>query len=141
MASALTNHQVRLAARPEGLATRDNWQFTEEPVGDSVEGGVVVRTILLSLDPAMRGWMNDSKSYIAPVGVGDVMRAVGIGRVHASRTDAYPVGAYVTGGLGVQEYARFDPAGAKKAGLAKIDPRLAPLPKWLNALGMPGMTA
>src|SRR5688572_25576420 len=67
MSSPLTNHQVRLAKRPEGAATRENWKFTTEPVGEPAEGGVLVKTLSLSLDPAMRGWLNDAKSYIAPV--------------------------------------------------------------------------
>ena len=77
----LTNHQVRLAKRPVGTPTRDNWCFTTEPVGEPAEGGVLVKTLSLSLDPAMRGWMNEGKSYIPPVGIGEVMRAGGVGRV------------------------------------------------------------
>ena len=104
-------------------------------------GGVLVQTLMLSLDPAMRGWMNEGKSYIEPVGIGEVMRAGGVGRVIASNTAAFEVGDHVSGSLGVQQYCAFDEAGLRRAGLVKIDSAIAPLPKWLNALGMPGMTA
>ena len=80
--TTLTNHQVRLASRPVGMPTRDNWNFTAEPVAEPADGGVLVKTLALSLDPAMRGWMNEGKSYIPPVGIGEVMRAGGIGVVH-----------------------------------------------------------
>jgi hypothetical protein len=90
----------------------------------------------LSLDPAMRGWMNEGKSYIAPVAIGDVMRALGVGRVEESKHADFPVGAYVCGPLGVQQYAVVDGKG-----LARVDPSLAPLPVYLGTLGMPGMTA
>ena len=71
------NHQVRLAARPVGLPKRSDWQFTEAPVSQPGEGEVVAKVLYLSLDPAMRGWMNEGKSYIPPVGIGEVMRAGG----------------------------------------------------------------
>ncbi|MBI5278696.1 MAG: NADP-dependent oxidoreductase [Burkholderiales bacterium] len=138
--ASLSNRQVRLARRPTGLPTRDDWSFTTEAVAEPGDGEVVVKTLALSLDPAMRGWMNDAKSYIAPVALGDVMRAGGIGRVVASRSDRLKEGDLVTGALGVQEYARFGEADARKAGLAKIDPRLGSITQWLNVLGMPGMT-
>jgi len=138
--STLVNHQTRLAARPVGLPTRDNWQFAAEPVADPGAGGVVVKVLMLSLDPAMRGWMNEGKSYIAPVAIGEVMRAGGVGEVVASDSADFAVGDQVTGSLGVQEYCALDAQGLRRAGLAKIDPKLAPLPKWLNPLGMPGMT-
>jgi hypothetical protein len=104
-------------------------------------GGVLVKTLALSLDPAMRGWMNEGKSYIPPVGLGEVMRAGGVGRVVASSTPAFAAGDVVTGMLGVQEYCRLGADGLKRAGLARIDLRLASIPQWLNVLGMPGMTA
>ncbi|MBT2301822.1 NADP-dependent oxidoreductase [Variovorax paradoxus] len=140
MSSTLTNHQVRLAKRPEGAATRDNWQFTTEPVGEPAEGGVLVKTLSLSLDPAMRGWMNEGKSYIAPVEIGAVMRAGGIGRVIASRNPAFAVGDTVYGTLGVQEYILIPQEEIKRSGLTKIDLRAGSITQWLNVLGMPGMT-
>ena len=102
--TTLTNHQVRLAKRPVGTPTRENWSFTAEPVAEPAAGGVLVKTLALSLDPAMRGWMNDAKSYIPPVGIGEVMRAGGIGKVIASQNPKYAVGDLVSAGLGVQEY-------------------------------------
>ncbi|HEY2927402.1 NADP-dependent oxidoreductase [Piscinibacter sp.] len=137
---SLTNHQVRLAARPVGLPTRANWDFTTEAVPEPTSGGVLVRTLFLSLDPAMRGWMNDAKSYIAPVGVGEVMRAGGIGVVVASKNPAFAAGDTVSAGLGVQEYCLIPEAELKRNGIFKIDPRLGSLTQWLNVLGMPGMT-
>jgi NADPH-dependent curcumin reductase CurA len=130
------NHQIRLAARPIGLPKRSDWQFTEKPVPEPRDGEVLAKVLYLSLDPAMRGWMNEGKSYIAPVGIGEVMRAGGVGRVFASKHSGFAVGDYVSGSVGVQEYAALD--GAQ---LIKIDPKVAPLPTFLNTLGMPGMTA
>ncbi len=130
------NRQIRLAARPVGLPKRSDWQFTETPVPEPHDGEVLTRVLYLSLDPAMRGWMNEGKSYIAPVGIGDVMRAGGVGKVVASKHPGFAVGDYVSGGLGIQEYAALD--GVQ---LTKIDPKIAPLPTFLNTLGMPGMTA
>ena len=137
---ATVNHQVRLAARPVGLPTAANWQHTEEPVVKPGEGGVLVKTLALSLDPAMRGWMNEGKSYIAPVGIGEVMRAGGIGVVVASENAAFAVGDHVTGSPGVQEYCLIPADQIKRLGLAKIDLALGSVTQWLNVLGMPGMT-
>jgi NADPH-dependent curcumin reductase len=135
------NHQVRLAQRPVGMPTRDNWSFTTEPVQQPGPGGVLVKTLALSLDPAMRGWMNDAKSYIPPVGIGEVMRAGGIGKVVASENPRFAVGDLVSGALGVQEYATIAQDQVQRAGLFKIDSRLGSATQWLNVLGMPGMTA
>ncbi len=82
---AVTNHQFRLAARPVGMPKRSDWKYTEEPAGEPNDGEVLVKVLYLSLDPAMRGWMNEGKSYIPPVGIGEVMRAGGVGRVIASK--------------------------------------------------------
>ena len=135
-----TNHQIRLASRPSGLPTPENWQFTEEPVGDAPEGGVVVQVLQLSLDPAMRGWMNDARSYIPPVELGAVMRAGGVGRVLSSRHPGFAPGDAVSGGFGVQEFATLPADQIRRAGLAKIDLRAGTWSQWLNVLGMPGMT-
>ncbi len=134
------NHQVRLAARPVGLPVAGDWQFTEEAVAESAEGGVLVKTLALSLDPAMRGWMNEGKSYIPPVAIGEVMRAGGIGVVVASKNPAFTVGDHVTGGPGVQEYWLVPADQIQRSGLARIDLRLGSVTQWLNVLGMPGMT-
>lgn len=84
----------------------------------------------------MRGWMNEGKSYIRPVEIGEVMRAGGVGRVIASRNPRFAVGDHVSGTLGVQEFCLSDGRG-----LTKVDPALAPLPVHLGVLGMTGMTA
>ncbi|MDP1899142.1 MAG: NADP-dependent oxidoreductase [Rubrivivax sp.] len=138
--AAIVNHQVRLAARPVGLPTAADWQFTEAPVAEPGVGGVVVKVLAISLDPAMRGWMNEGKSYIPPVGLGEVMRAGGVGAVVASSHPDFAVGDPVTGGTGVQEYWSATGEQLKRSGLAKIDLRLGSLTQWLNVLGMPGMT-
>jgi NADPH-dependent curcumin reductase len=139
--ASLTNHQIRLKARPNGLPTRDGWDFTTEPVVEPTEGGVLVKTIAISLDPAMRGWMNDAKSYIAPVGIGEVMRAGGIGEVIASKNAAFKVGDTVGCTPNVQEYCLIPADQIKRNGLFKLDLRLGTATQWLNVLGMPGMTA
>jgi NADPH-dependent curcumin reductase CurA len=141
--ATLSNHQVRLAARPVGLPKSSDWQFTEEPVAAPAElgeGGVLVKVLALSLDPAMRGWMNEGKSYIPPVGIGEVMRAGGVGVVVASKNPGFAVGGTVYGSPGVQEYWRVPADHIKRSGLVKIDLRLGTLTQWLNVLGMPGMT-
>ena len=138
--SSLNNRQVRLARRPTGLPTRDDWSFTTEPVRAAESGGILVKTLCLSLDPAMRGWMNDGKSYIPPVGIGEVMRAAGIGRVIASSHPKFAVGDLVSGTLGVQEYATLDDSAIQRGGFFRIDTRLGSMTQWLNVLGMPGMT-
>jgi len=138
--TALTNHQTRLAARPNGMPKRSDWQFTTEPVVEPTEGGVLVKTLALSLDPAMRGWMNEGKSYIPPVGIGEVMRAGGIGTVIASKNAAFAVGDTVSCTPGVQEYCLIAADEIKRQGLFKIDLRLGTMTQWLNVLGMPGMT-
>jgi NADPH-dependent curcumin reductase CurA len=139
--AALTNHQIRLKSRPSGLPTRDGWDFTSEPVSEPEDGGVLVKTLSLSLDPAMRGWMNEGKSYIAPVGIGEVMRAGGIGEVIASKNPAFKVGDVVSCTPGVQEYCLVPGSEIKRNGMFKIDLRLGTPTQWLNVLGMPGMTA
>jgi NADPH-dependent curcumin reductase CurA len=136
----LVNHQIRLAARPVGLPKASDWSHTTEAVCEPGEGGVTLKTLALSLDPAMRGWMNEGKSYIPPVGIGEVMRAGGVGKVIASKNPAFAVGDYVGGGFGVQEYITVAADEIKRSGLAKIDLRAGTLTQWLNVLGMPGMT-
>ncbi|ALK96557.1 NADP-dependent oxidoreductase [Massilia sp. WF1] len=134
-----TNQQFRLASRPVGLPTKDNWQLAEEPLAPLEEGQVRVKLLYLSLDPAMRGWMNEGKSYIRPVAIGETMRAGAVGRVVESRSKRFAVGEHVSGAFGVQRF--WTGPADDKGGLVKIDPALAPLPAWLNVLGMPGMTA
>ncbi len=131
-----TNRQVRLAARPTGLPQASDWDLTEEPVPVPSSGQFVIEISHLSVDPAMRGWMNAGASYIEPVEVGDVMRAGAVGRVSASEHPGFAVGEHVTGAFGVQEHALSDGSG-----VIKIDPSLAPPATYLGALGLTGMTA
>jgi NADPH-dependent curcumin reductase CurA len=138
--SSLTNQQIRLAARPVGLPKTTDWSHTSEPVTEPAEGGVTLKTLALSLDPAMRGWMNEGKSYIAPVGIGELMRAGGVGKVIASKNPKFAEGDHVSGGFGVQEYITLAADEIKRSGLVKIDLRAGTLTQWLNVLGMPGMT-
>ena len=130
------NRQFKLISRPVGMVQRSNFEFAAVPAGTPGPGEVLVRVLYLSLDPAMRGWMNDGRSYVPPVGIGEVMRAGGIGRVVASNDPSLAVGDTVVGMTGVQDYAV-----AKAKEMTKVDPRLAPLPRFLGALGMPGLTA
>jgi NADPH-dependent curcumin reductase CurA len=134
--TSIVNRQVRLAARPVGLPKRSDWNFTEEALREPAEGEFAVKVSHLSLDPAMRGWMNEGKSYIRPVEIGEVMRAGGAGRVTSSKHPQFKAGDEVAGSFGVQEYAISDGKGVRK-----IDTRFAPLTTYLGALGMPGMTA
>jgi NADPH-dependent curcumin reductase CurA len=132
----LVNHQFRLAARPVGLPKPSDWEYTEEPVPESGDRETLVKVLYLSLDPAMRGWMNDARSYIAPVGIGETMRAGGIGEVLVSNHPDLAPGDHVTGMLGVQDYAVVHGNA-----VTKLDVSLAPLPTYLGTLGMPGLTA
>jgi NADPH-dependent curcumin reductase CurA len=132
----LENRQFKLIKRPVGMVQRSDFELATAPAGEPGPGQVLVKVLYLSLDPAMRGWMNEGKSYIAPVGIGEVMRAGGIGRVVASNDPGLSVGDTVVGMTGVQDFAI-----AKAKEMTKVDPRLAPLPRFLGALGMPGLTA
>lgn len=131
-----TNHQFRLAARPVGEPKRSDWNYTEEPARSPNDNEVLIKVQYLSLDPAMRGWMNEGKSYVPPVQIGEVMRAGGVGQVVESKHPGFKAGDFVYGTLGIQKYATVDGKG-----LTKVDPQAAPLPVYLGALGMPGMTA
>ena len=130
------NHQIRLAARPRGLPTADVWERTTEAVADPGPGQFLARVEYLSLDPAMRGWMNEGRSYIPPVGIGEVMRAGAIAEVVASEHEGFAIGEHVSFAFGVQEYALSDGQG-----VTTVDPGLAALPTYLGTLGMPGFTA
>jgi hypothetical protein len=134
--ATFVNRQFRLAARPAGTPKRSDWEFVTEPLADPPAGQLLVKVLYLSLDPAMRGWMNDAKSYIAPVAIGEVMRAGGVGKVIASQNPKFAVGDYLSGMTGVQDYCLTDGKG-----FVKVDPKLAPLLVYLNVLGMPGLTA
>jgi NADPH-dependent curcumin reductase len=130
------NHQFRLVARPQGMVGAEHFSYVEEPVGEPADGQALVEILYVSLDPAMRGWMNEGRSYVPPVQIGEVMRAATVGRVLESRSERFAVGDHVSSWLGVQRYAV-----AGEDALLKIDVETAPLPTYLGALGMPGMTA
>jgi NADPH-dependent curcumin reductase CurA len=132
----LTNQQFRLAQRPTGLPSRDTWELTEEPIADPQEGQVVVEVLYASLDPAMRTWLNEGRSYVPPVAIGEVMRALGVGRVIASSDPRLAEGDHVHGTFGIQRYATMP--GDE---MVKITDDRVPLTSHLNALGIPGITA
>jgi NADPH-dependent curcumin reductase CurA len=130
------NRQFRLAARPVGLPKPSDWSLTEEPAREPGDGEFLVKLLFISLDPAMRGWMSEVRSYIKPVGLGEVMRAGAVAKVIASKHAKFAAGDHVYGAFGVQEYAV-----SKGDDVIPVDPRLAPLPAFLGTLGMPGITA
>jgi len=130
------NRVVRLVKRPVGMATRDDFEFSDEAVLEPGEGEFRVKNEFISLDPAMRGWMAEGRSYSPPVQLGDVMRAFATGHVDASNHPDYAVGDAVVGMFGVQQYGISD--GTR---VGKANPALAPLEAWVGGLGMPGMTA
>ncbi|MFL6647761.1 MAG: NADP-dependent oxidoreductase [Sulfurifustaceae bacterium] len=134
--TALTNRQIKLAARPVGMVKPTDFTLSTEPVAQPGAGEVLIKVQYISLDPAMRGWMNEGRSYVPPVALGEVMRAGGIGRVIASNDAKVAVGDTVRATTGVQDYALV-----KADDVVKVDPRIAPLPRFLGVLGMPGMTA
>ncbi len=130
------NKQWILAERPVGTPDASTWRLETNPIPEIKEGEFLIKQHYISLDPAMRGWMNDMKSYIPPVQIGEVMRAGTVGEVIATKHDGYAVGDHVTGWGGVQQYTATD--GAR---YHKVDPNIAPLPMYIGTLGMPGMTA
>jgi hypothetical protein len=129
------NRQFRLAARPVGMVKASDFAYREEPVPTPGSGEALVRNLWLSLDPAMRGWMNEGKSYIPPVAIGEVMRGGTVGEVRVSHNSAFPVGTLVTGMLGWQDYAVSDGKGLHRV------PEGAPLTAALGVLGATGLTA
>jgi NADPH-dependent curcumin reductase CurA len=131
-----TNRQIRLAARPQGDIKPTDWEHVDEPAGAPGDGEFAGVTRFVSLDPAMRGWLNDVRSYVPPVGLDEVMRAGSVIEVTESRHPDYAVGDHVVGMFGVQSHVVTDGKGA-----LKVDASAAPLPTYLGALGMPGMTA
>ena len=130
------NHQVRLAARPNGLPRATDWSLTAEPVPEPGPGQFVVAVSYVSIDPAMRGWMNAVRSYVPPVEIGAVMRAGAVGRVIASEHSGFAADDDVYGVFGVQEYTVSDGRG-----VTRIDTSLAGPSIYLGALGMPALTA
>ncbi|MEA2517590.1 MAG: hypothetical protein QOG16_1428, partial [Actinomycetota bacterium] len=114
----------------------EHFDLTDEAVPTPGDEEFVVQVQYISLDPAMRGWMNDARSYIPPVQIGEVMRALATGVVTDSNHGSFKEGDHVVGAFGVQEYALSDGKG-----VITVDPNLVPLPTYLGALGMTGMTA
>jgi len=130
------NKQLVLKKRPVGLPDKDTWELIETNIPEPKEGEFLIKSEYVSLDPAMRGWINAGRSYIAPVEIDDVMRAGGVGKVITSKNPNFKEGDFVYGQTGIQQYLTTDGEGYHK-----VDPTLAPLPMYLGTLGMPGMTA
>ncbi len=130
-----SNTQILLASRPTGVPQKANWLIKKSDLPTIEDGEVLLKIKYISIDPAMRGWINDTRSYIPPVQIGEVMRAGTIGEIIASNNDKFQIGDTVTGWNGVQTHAVSDGKG-----LYKVDGRVAPLPTFLGTLGMPGMT-
>jgi NADPH-dependent curcumin reductase CurA len=133
----LTNTAICLASRPKGLPDSTTWKHQQTPVPPCEDGQFCVRVCFVSIDPAMRGWINEGTTYIKGVEIGAVMRAFAAGEVIESRNVNFPIGALVTGMFGVQRVAISNGTGVEIIPNASIDE----LPRYIGALGMPGMTA
>lgn len=132
-----TNRQITLAARPQGLPQDSDFKLVESPVPEPGDGQFLVQCEYLSVDPYMRGRMNDAKSYAEPVKIGEVMGGECVGKVLKSHHPKFAAGSYVAGMFGWQEFALSDGSG----GVRPLDPDVAPVSTALHVLGMPGMTA
>ncbi len=133
----MNNKQIIFKKRPFGVPTEDTWKLETNVVPELQEGEILVEQHYISLDPAMRGWMNDSKSYIPPVAINDVMRAGSVGKVIKNNGNPkFEIGDVVTSWGGVQQYSITNGDS-----WYKVDIRLAPMPMYIGTLGMPGMTA
>ena len=133
------NRQWRLAGRPQGMVKESDFAYHEAELPQLEDGQFLVRNLYLAFEPAMRGWIEDRKSYIPPVRIGEVMRALSVGQVVESRNPGFQPGECVQGGFGWQEYA----AAGERGGLmppTKI-PAEAPLTWPLGVLGVTGLTA
>lgn len=135
----LINKQWHLVSRPSGEASPDNFRLVEAPVPELQDGQLLVRHHYLSVDPYMRGRMNEGKSYAAAQPLNEVMQGGTVGEVAASKSDAYRVGDRVVGMGGWQQYQVVD--GAQRGLLRKVDAAQVPLAAYLGAVGMPGVTA
>jgi NADPH-dependent curcumin reductase CurA len=132
----MSNRMVKLARRPTGMITRQDFMIEDGPIPQPGANELRVRVGYVSLDPAMRGWVNEGRSYIPPVGIGEVMRSFSAGTVEASNNPQFKPGDAVTGMFGVQRYAISN--GDR---VMKVDASKAPLQRWIGGLGMPGWTA
>ncbi len=134
---ATTNRVCKLVKRPPpGLVQRDVWAIEDLPLREPGPGEFRVKIGYVSIDPAMRGWINDSKSYVPPVGLGEVMRSYSVGTIDASNHPDYKVGDAVQGLFGVQQNAISNGQNVGRVDLSK-----APMQRWVGGLGMPGWTA
>jgi NADPH-dependent curcumin reductase CurA len=134
------NRQLRLVQRPSGLVDDRCFQLVEEPVPEAIaEGEILVRNLVLSVDPTQRGWMARD-TYMPAVKIGDVMRSIAAGRVVASRNAGYAVGDHVAGLLGWQDYALVKPDASARLPLNKLPPGV-PLEVAMSTLGLTGLTA
>ncbi|SCF01078.1 NADP-dependent oxidoreductase [Micromonospora chokoriensis] len=131
-----SNREIHLASRPEGWPTDDNFRLVETDVPTPGPGQIVVRNQYMSVDPYMRGRMNDVKSYVAPYALDAPLDGAAIGEVVASESADVAVGATVLHGLGWREYALLDATAARP-----VDPTVAPASAYLGVLGMTGLTA
>lgn len=132
-----TNRQLRLRRRPAGLPSPEDFELTEEPAPVPGEGQVLVRTLLLSIDPAMRGWVAEGPNYVQAVPVGGVMRSFGLAEVVQSRNRRFKPHDIVFALPGWQEWGVLDEHDI----LRHVDPDMAPLSAWLGVLGLNGLTA
>jgi len=132
----MVNKQILLAARPVGFPKDSDFKLVESPVPKPGAGQILVRAIYLSVDPYMRGRMNDVKSYAPPVEIGGLMGGGVVGEVVEANNPAFKQGDIVEGFFGWQEYAVSSGQGVRK-----IDPTLAPISTSLGVLGMPGLSA
>ena len=134
----LRNRKWTLASRPVGMVGEHNFSYEEEEVRDIEDGEFLIKNLYLSFDPAQRGWMEDRKSYVPPVGIGEVMRAGSVGQVIESNNPNYAVGDKVQGTFGWQEYAISDGKGILNA---TVIPEGASLTAPLSVFGITGLTA
>ncbi len=135
------NRLFRLRNRPQGRVGEGDLEWREEPVAEIGDGQALVRTLYLSLDPTNRVWMSRIRSYIAPVELGAVMRGLGVGQVVESRREDLPVGAFVLGFTGWQEYCIADDSVLEIPFTVLPDPLPAPLSAFLGVLGHTGISA
>ena len=135
----MNNQQIQLVSRPDGEASADNFRLVEVAVPELTDGQVLVSNHFLSLDPYMRGRMNDAKSYAQPQALDAVMGGGTVGEVVASRHAGYAVGDKVVGMGGWQLYSVVD--ASQPGALRKVDTTHVPLSAYLGAVGMPGVTA
>ena len=131
-----TNKQVLLASHPTGWVKESDFRIVETPVPTPKDGQVLVRNRFLSLDPYMRGRMNEGRSYAAKAEIGQVMTGEGVGEVIESKNPRFSAGDTVTAHAGWQQYAVSDGSN-----LRKVDPSVKPLSAHLGVVGMPGVTA